>query len=162
MNKSKILIFLLAILMIVSISAVSAADIADSDDLSQAQDDSTPLKVDEATDVQANDESTQSAETGNDLAPLQASIDDKGADELSVDKDVEKLSKGNSSVTIDPIDNVTYGEPVVVKYTIENRSSNVTASNCYNDGKLQPTVEGAGYVIGKENVTITKKLQENI
>jgi hypothetical protein len=32
MNKSKILIFLLAILMIVSISAVSAADIADSDD----------------------------------------------------------------------------------------------------------------------------------
>ena len=155
MNKSKILIFLLAILMIVSISAVSAADIADSDDLSQAQDDSTPLKVDEATDVQANDESTQSAETGNDLAPLQASIDDKGADELSVDKDVEKLSKGNSSVTIDPIDNVTYGEPVVVKYTIENRSSNVTASICYNDGKLQPTVEGAVYVIGKENVTIT-------
>ena len=87
MNKSKILIFLLAILMIVSISAVSAADIADSDDLSQAQDDSAPLEVDKSTDdVQANDESTQSAETGNDLAPLQASIDDKGADELSVDK----------------------------------------------------------------------------
>ena len=110
--------------MIVSISAVSAADIADSDDLSQAQDDSAPLEVDEATDdVQANDESTQSAETGNDLAPLQTSIDDKGADELSVDKDVEKLSKGNSSVTIDSIKNVTYGEPVVVKYNIDNRSS---------------------------------------
>lgn len=155
MNKSKILIFLLAILMIVSISAVSAADIADSDDLSQAQDDSTPLKVDEATDVQANDESTQSAETGNDLAPLQASIDDKGADELSVDKDVEKLSKGNSSVTIDPIDDVTYGEPVVVNYHIVNRSSNVTASICYDDGDKQPTVEGAVCDIKDNNVTIT-------
>jgi len=155
MNKSKILIFLLAILMIVSISAVSAADIADSDDLSQAQDDSAPLKVDEATDVQANDESTQSAETGNDLAPLQASIDDKGADELSVDKDVEKLSKGNSSVKIDPIENVTYGNPVVVNYDIKNRSSNVTVSICYDDGDRQPAVDGAVYVIGKENVTIT-------
>ena len=156
MNKSKILIFLLAILMIVSISAVSAADIADSDDLSQAQDDSAPLEVDEATDdVQANDESTQSAETGNDLAPLQASIDDKGADELSVDKDVEKLSKKNSSVTIDPIDNVTYGEPVVVKYNIDNRSSNVTVSVRYNDGGLQPTVEGAVCDIKDNNVTIT-------
>ena len=141
--------------MIVSISAVSAADIADSDDLSQAQDDSTPLKVDEATDVQANDESTQSAETGNDLAPLQASIDDKGADELSVDKDVEKLSKGNSSVTIDPIDDVTYGEPVVVNYHIVNRSSNVTASICYDDGDKQPTVEGAVCDIKDNNVTIT-------
>ena len=141
--------------MIVSISAVSAADIADSDDLSQAQDDSAPLEVDEATDVQANDESTQSAETGNDLAPLQASIDDKGADELSVDKDVEKLSKKNSSVTIDPIDNVTYGEPVVVKYNIDNRSSNVTASICYNDGGLQPPVEGAVCDIKDNNVTIT-------
>ena len=155
MNKSKILIFLLAILMIVSISAVSAADIADSDDLSQAQDDSAPLEVDEATDVQANDESTQSAETGNDLAPLQASIDDKGADELSVDKDVEKLSKGNSSVTIDPIDDVTYGEPVVVNYHIVNRSSNVTASICYDDGDKQPTVEGAVCDIKDNNVTIT-------
>ena len=155
MNKSKILIFLLAILMIVSISAVSAADIADSDDLSQAQDDSAPLEVDEATDVQANDESTQSAETGNDLAPLQTSIDDKGADELSVDKDVEKLSKGNSSVTIDSIKNVTYGEPVVVKYNIDNRSSNVTVSVRYNDGGLQPTVEGAVCDIKDNNVTIT-------
>ena len=141
--------------MIVSISAVSAADIADSDDLSQAQDDSAPLEVDEATDVQANDESTQSAETGNDLAPLQTSIDDKGADELSVDKDVEKLSKGNSSVTIDSIKNVTYGEPVVVKYNIDNRSSNVTVSVCYNDGGLQPTVEGAVCDIKDNNVTIT-------
>ena len=142
--------------MIVSISAVSAADIADSDDLSQAQDDSAPLEVDEATDdVQANDESTQSAETGNDLAPLQASIDDKGADELSVDKDVEKLSKGNSSVTIDPIDDVTYGEPVVVNYHIVNRSSNVTASICYDDGDKQPTVEGAVCDIKDNNVTIT-------
>ena len=155
MNKSKILIFLLAILMIVSISAVSAADIADSDDLSQAQDDSAPLKVDEATDVQANDESTQSAETGNDLAPLQASIDDKGADELSVDKDVEKLSKSNSSVKIDPIKNVTYGEPVVVTYSIVNRSSNVTASICYDDGDVQPAVEGAVYKLTDKNVTIT-------
>ena len=141
--------------MIVSISAVSAADIADSDDLSQAQDDSAPLEVDEATDVQTNDESTQSAETGNDLAPLQASIDDKGADELSVDKDVEKLSKGNSSVTIDPIDDVTYGEPVVVNYHIVNRSSNVTASICYDDGDKQPTVEGAVCDIKDNNVTIT-------
>ena len=141
--------------MIVSISAVSAADIADSDDLSQAQDDSAPLEVDEATDVQANDESTQSAETGNDLAPLQASIDDKGADELSVDKDVEKLSKGNSSVTIDSIKDVTYGEPVVVNYHIVNRSSNVTASICYDDGDKQPTVEGAVCDIKDNNVTIT-------
>jgi len=155
MNKSKILIFLLAILMIVSISAVSAADIADSDDLSQAQDDSAPLKVDEATDVQANDESTQSAETGNDLAPLQASIDDKGADELSVDKDVEKLSKKNSSVTIDPIDNVTYGEPVVVKYNIDNRSSNVTVTISYDDGDIEPDVEGAVCNIEDNKVTIT-------
>lgn len=142
--------------MIVSISAVSAADIADSDDLSQAQDDSAPLEVDKSTDdVQANDESTQSAETGNDLAPLQTSIDDKGADELSVDKDVEKLSKGNSSVTIDSIKNVTYGEPVVVNYHIVNRSSNVTASVCYDDGDKQPTVEGAVCDIKDNNVTIT-------
>ena len=155
MNKSKILIFLLAILMIVSISAVSAADIADSDDLSQAQDDSAPLKVDEATDVQANDESTQSAETGNDLAPLQASIDDKGADELSVDKDVEKLSKKNSSVTIDPIENVTYGEPVVVNYDIVNRSSNVTVTISYDDGDIEPDVEGAVCNIEDNKVTIT-------
>ena len=141
--------------MIVSISAVSAADIADSDDLSQAQDDSAPLKVDEATDVQANDESTQSAETGNDLAPLQASIDDKGADELSVDKDVEKLSKKNSSVTIDPIENVTYGEPVVVNYDIVNRSSNVTVTISYDDGDIEPDVEGAVCNIEDNKVTIT-------
>ena len=156
MNKSKILIFLLAILMIVSISAVSAADIADSDDLSQAQDDSAPLEVDKSTDdVQANDESTQSAETGNDLAPLQTSIDDKGADELSVDKDVEKLSKGNSSVTIDSIKNVTYGEPVVVNYDIVNRSSNVTVTISYDDGDIEPDVEGAVCNIEDNKVTIT-------
>ena len=63
--------------------------------------------------------------------------------------------KSNSSVAINPVVNVTYGEPVVVKYHIVNRSSNVTASICYDDGDIQPPVEGAVCNIENDKVTIT-------
>ena len=100
MKNSKILLFLLAILMIVSISAVSAEDIADSDDLSLAQDDSTPLEVDEAIDnLQAEDESPQSAETGDNFTSLQTEIDG-GATEITLEKDYAR-AVGEKDIVID-------------------------------------------------------------
>jgi len=62
--------------------------------------------------------------------------------------------KADSKVIIDPITNVTYGTPVVVFYTIENRTGNVTVSICYNDGELQPPVEDVDYVIEDDRITI--------
>ena len=62
--------------------------------------------------------------------------------------------KADSKVTIDPIENVTVGNPVVVYYTIENRTGDVTVSICYNDGGLQPPVEDVDYVIEDDRITI--------
>ena len=62
--------------------------------------------------------------------------------------------KQNSSVTISPIDNVTYGSPVVVYYTIENRTSNVTVSICYDDEGVQTPVEGVNYTLENDKVVI--------
>ena len=62
--------------------------------------------------------------------------------------------KADSKVTIDPIANVTYGAPVVVYYSIENRTGDVTVSICYNDGGLQPAVEDVDYTVEDGKITI--------
>lgn len=65
------------------------------------------------------------------------------------------IKKPESKVFISPIENVTYGKPLIVHYTIENRSSNVTVSVCLDDGGMQPTVESAVCNIEDDKVTIT-------
>lgn len=67
-----------------------------------------------------------------------------------------QIQKPGSNVTISPIANVTYGNTVVVYYNIVNRSSNVTASVCLDDGNMQPTVETAVIkIIDNETIAIT-------
>ncbi len=67
-----------------------------------------------------------------------------------------EIIKPGSNVTISPITNVTYGNTVVVYYNIVNRSSNVTASVCLDDGNMQPTVETAIIkIIDNETIAIT-------
>ncbi len=67
---------------------------------------------------------------------------------------VFNVTKASSSVTIDPVVNVTYGSPVVVSYAIENRSSNVTVSVCLDDGAGQPDVPGVNYTMTNDTITI--------
>lgn len=109
MNKSKILVLLLAVLMIISVSAVSAAeDIADSADV-LAQDDSTTLEADDAVDVQADPE--PAAEPAANFTTLQTEISNAG-NNLTLEKDYTRVTDENDIVitknfTIDGQDKYT-------------------------------------------------------
>ena len=109
MNKSKILVLLLAVIMIISVSAVSAAeDIADSADV-LAQDDSTTLEADDAVDVQADPE--PAAEPAANFTTLQTEIS-KAGNNLTLEKDYTRVTDENDIVitknfTIDGQDKYT-------------------------------------------------------
>ena len=66
-----------------------------------------------------------------------------------------EVSKDGSKVTIDPIANVTYGNPVVINIKIENRTNNVTVSVDHIDEEgMQPDIENLNYTIEGNVVTI--------
>lgn len=97
MNKSKILVLLLAVLMIISVSAVSAAeDIADSADV-LAQDDSTTLEADDAVDVQADPE--PAAEPAANFTTLQTEISNAG-NNLTLEKDYTRVADDDKEIEI--------------------------------------------------------------
>ena len=65
------------------------------------------------------------------------------------------VAKDGSKVTIDPIANVTYGNPVVINIIIENRTNNVTVSAARMDEQgMQPDIENLNYTIEGNVVTI--------
>lgn len=98
MNKSKILVLLLAVLMIISVSAVSAAeDIADSADV-LAQDDSTTLEADDAVDVQTGPE--PAAEPVANFTTLQTEISNAG-NNLTLEKDYTRVADDKKEIEID-------------------------------------------------------------
>ena len=137
--------------MILTVSAVSAADIDDSSDADVLAVDGEG--IDEIADVNEDNKSTTGAEViaaedGNNFTSLQNLINDE------IYSDTEIIKPG-SNVTISPIENVTYGTPVVVYYKIENESSNVTASVSYKNGGIATPVNNAVVVIEKDKVTIT-------
>ncbi|MEE1150485.1 MAG: hypothetical protein UH242_05955 [Methanobrevibacter sp.] len=114
--------------MIVSISAVSAADIADSDDLSLAKDDSASLKVDDAIDdLQVEDESPQSAETGDNFTSIQTEIDKEGVTELVLDKDYAR-AEGDKDIVIKK-DFTIDGQGNTISAAESGRIFNVTEGN---------------------------------
>jgi len=97
LNKSKILVLLLAVLMIISVSAVSAAeDIADSADV-LAQDDSTTLEADDAVDVQADPE--PAAEPAANFTTLKTEINNAG-NNLTLEKDYTRVAGDNEEIEI--------------------------------------------------------------
>ena len=65
-----------------------------------------------------------------------------------------EVNKDGSNVTISPIENVTYGTPVVVYYKIVNRTDNVTVSVRLLVEGPQPDIENLNYTIDDEKVTI--------
>lgn len=65
-----------------------------------------------------------------------------------------EVTKDGSNVTISPIENVTYGTPVVVYYKIVNRTNNVTVSVRLLVEGPQPDIENLNYTIDDEKVTI--------
>jgi len=62
--------------------------------------------------------------------------------------------KDGSKVTIDTIENVTYGNPVVVYYNIENRTNNVTVAILYNEDENITYIDEAFYTVDYDKVTI--------
>ena len=69
-------------------------------------------------------------------------------------KSETEVTKDGSNVTISPIENVTYGTPVVVYYKIVNRTNNVTVSVRLLVEGPQPDIENLNYTIDDEKVTI--------
>ena len=57
------------------------------------------------------------------------------------------VGKAGSKVTIDPIDNVTYGEEVFILYTVDNQT-NVVITVFDNTGIITPVMETADGIIG--------------
>ena len=104
---------------------------------------------------------TRSNFTNNDAANGSA-IYNKGALTVSnntygandtIESETE-VNKDGSNVTISPIENVTYGAPVVVYYKIVNRTNNVTVSVRLLVEGPQPDIENLNYTIDDEKVTI--------
>lgn len=104
---------------------------------------------------------TRSNFTNNDAANGSA-IYNKGALTVSnntygandtIESETE-VNKDGSNVTISPIENVTYGAPVVVYYKIVNRTNNVTVSVRLLVEGTQPDIENLNYTIDDEKVTI--------
>ena len=68
--------------------------------------------------------------------------------------------KHNSSVTIDPINNVTYGNTVVIYYNIENKTNIITINisdetgNNYEYELTNNTISATGLPAGKYSITI--------
>ena len=62
------------------------------------------------------------------------------------------VSKAGSEVTIEPIDNVVYGEDVTVKYSIENRTDNVSVIVENGEGSQ---VSDDNIIITDDTVTVT-------
>ncbi len=66
-----------------------------------------------------------------------------------------QVNKDGSNVTISPIANVTYGTPVVVSYSINNRTSNVTVSVSHKNGEIITPATTAVVIVNDNKVTIT-------
>lgn len=73
-------------------------------------------------------------------------------DEIESEK---KVNKDGSNVTISPITNVTYGNPVVVYFKVENSTGYPTVKVSQKSGNLTTPYPDAVFVINNENVTVT-------
>ena len=66
-----------------------------------------------------------------------------------------EIIKPGSNVTITPIADVTYGNPVVVYFKVENSTAYSTVEVFKKSGELTTPYTGAVCVINNENVTVT-------
>ena len=80
--------------------------------------------------------------------------------EVINDTEIIKVNKADSNVTINPINNVTYGNTVVIYYNIENKTNIITINitdetgNNYEYELTNNTISATGLPAGKYSITI--------